>query len=96
VRQGLVVRSQSIQIRWGLVVYIQCNGFPVADFGEGIVKTKLKSNADMLWHICVTLDEFHADGYTDAVFLGWEELEDGSYQAIFQWTTKAGKVVQAI
>jgi hypothetical protein len=50
----------------------------------------------MLWHICVTLDEFHADGYTDAVFLGWEELEDGSYQAIFQWTTKAGKVVQAI
>lgn len=53
-------------------------------------------SADMMWHVCVTLDELHADGYTDALFLGWEETADKCYQALFQWTDRSGVVVRAL
>ena len=52
-------------------------------------------SAGMMWHVCVTLDELHADGYTDALFLGWEQTENG-YRAMFQWTDKSGVVVRSL
>jgi hypothetical protein len=55
----------------------------------------MKMSADMMWHVSTTLDELHADGYTDALFLGWEETETG-YRAMFQWTDKSGVVVRSI
>jgi hypothetical protein len=55
----------------------------------------MKMSADMMWHVSVTLDELHADGYTDALFLGWEQTETG-YRAMFQWTDKSGVVVKSL
>ena len=56
----------------------------------------MKMSADMMWHVSVTLDELHADGYTDALFLGWEQTETGGYRAMFQWTDKSGVMVRAL
>jgi hypothetical protein len=51
-------------------------------------------SADMMWHVCATLDELHADGFEDAVFLGWEETADKHYCAMFQWTNTSGITVK--
>jgi hypothetical protein len=59
-------------------------------------ESDMKMSADMMWHVSVTLDELHADGYTDALFLGWEQTETGGYRAMFQWTDKSGVVVRSL
>jgi len=63
---------------------------------DATTESDMDMSADMMWHVCVTLDELHADGYTDALFLGWEETADKCYQALFQWTDRSGVVVRAL
>ena len=62
---------------------------------DATTESDMNMSADMMWHVSVTLDELHADGYTDALFLGWEETETG-YRAMFQWTDKSGVVVRSL